>query len=260
MERIENYAFYGCKNLIEVVNHSPYLTIEKGETSNGYVGDCAWAVYNSEDNYEGSGVSNDNGLIVFSYDEQKVLLGYTGTATELILPSCITSIYSSAFSGCTSLTSVVIGENVDDIGDGAFQYCTSLTSVVIGENVDDIGNGAFYGCTSLTSVVIGENVEEIGDYAFYGCTSLTSVVIGDKVEDIGERAFRNCTSLTSVVIGENVEYIGEYAFYGCTSLTSATFKNPVYFVNSVGDFIAFTDAEEAAQILRSSYSYFYAYL
>ncbi|MBO5902393.1 MAG: leucine-rich repeat protein [Tidjanibacter sp.] len=34
-----------------------------------------------------------------------------------------------AFYGCTSLTSVTIGDSVTSIGDWAFFYCTSLTSV-----------------------------------------------------------------------------------------------------------------------------------
>ena len=41
----------------------------------------------------------------------------------------MTSIGDSAFGGCSSLTSVTIGNGVTSIGDWAFSGCSSLTSV-----------------------------------------------------------------------------------------------------------------------------------
>ena len=64
------------------------------------------------------------------------------------------------------------------IGNDAFSSCTSLRSVTIGDSVTSIGNGAF-SRTSLGSVIIPDNVTSIGDSAFYSCTSLKSVTIGD---------------------------------------------------------------------------------
>ena len=61
------------------------------------------------------------------------------------------------------------------IGSYAFRGCSSLSSVTIGNGVTSIGHEAFYGCTSLTSVTIPDSVTSIGWYAFYNCTSLTSV-------------------------------------------------------------------------------------
>ena len=69
--------------------------------------------------------------------------------------------------------------SVTSIGYNAFGGCTSLTSVVIGNGVTSIGDSAFEGCTSLISVVIGNGVTSIGELAFYYCTSLTSVTFED---------------------------------------------------------------------------------
>ena len=139
----------------------------------------------------------------------------------------VTSIGTSAFEDCTSLTSITIPNSVTSIGSGAFRYCSSLTSVAIGNSVTSIGHCAFQCCSSLTSVTIPNSVTSIGNYAFYQCKSLTSVTIPNNVTSIGHGAFEYCRSLTSLTIGNSVTSIGGYAFYDCSSLTSVTIPNSV---------------------------------
>ena len=139
----------------------------------------------------------------------------------------VTSIGDVAFSGCTGLTSVTIGNSVTSIGDGAFDGCTGLTSVTIGNSVTSIGNYAFVNCTGLTSVTIPNSVTSIGDGAFYNCTGLTSVTIPNSVTSIGDGAFNGCSSLTSVTVPNSVTSIGSSAFSGCSGLTSVTIPNSV---------------------------------
>ena len=83
------------------------------------------------------------------------------------------------------IKSIIIESCVSSIGSYAFSGCTSLASVTIAGTVTRIGNYAFSGCTSLTSVTIPNSVKSIGDYAFSDCTSLTSVTIPDRVTNIG---------------------------------------------------------------------------
>ncbi len=168
-------AFESCYKLIEVVNKSTYLKIEKGTSTNGYIGYTAKNVYNSDSGVTESQLLNDNGYIVCTYNEEKILIRYNGKDTNLILPSYITIIDSSAFKNCENLTSVVIPDSVTSMGHLLFTNCYNLISVTIGNGVTYIGENIFKNCHNLTSVVIGESVTHIGSTTFYGCDSLKSV-------------------------------------------------------------------------------------
>ena len=260
---IGSYAFFDCYKLVEVINNSPYITVAKGDLSNGFIGYYALSVSNCDVSYI-SKLSNDNGFIIYTDNSEKILVGYTGSETNLVLPNYITKINRYAFSACSGLTSVEIPNSITSIGDRAFYDCSSLTSVVIPNSVTLIGERAFGGCSSLTSVVIGNSVTSIGGYAFWWCVSLTSVEIGDSVTSIGESAFYGCSNLKEVnclgtidqwaqiefgdydanplyytkqlkINGEVVTEvnlttatkIGSYAFYRCGGLTSVVIPNSV---------------------------------
>lgn len=258
---ISSAAFHDCLRLVEVVNKSTHITVTKGSLSNGEVGYYALAVYNSGDTFE-SKLSKDNDYIIYTDGEEKILVNYIGTETNLVLPSYVTKINQYAFRGCSSLTSVKIPDGVTSIGEGAFFGCIRLvsievnagnatyqsidgnlytkdgttllqyaigktaTSFTIPASVTSIGEYAFYDCKSLTSVVIGNSVTSIGDYAFSGCHSLTSIEIPNSVTSIGDWTFSNCVKLTSIEIPDSVTSIGSIAFSGC-DLTSVVIGNGV---------------------------------
>ena len=189
---IDNTAFYACSSLTGI-----YVN----DSNKHYASDAAGVLF---------------------YKDMTTLLRCPGAFRTYTVPDNVTDIHSSAFSGSTSLSSVIISDSVKCIGTSAFSECTSLTSVIIPDSVTSIGDYAFFGCTSLTSVMIPNRMEYIKSGTFGKCTSLTSVTIPERVTRIGDHAFFSCDKLTDVYYAGTEAMWGEIRIDdGNTELTNA---------------------------------------
>ena len=122
----------------------------------------------------------------------------------------VTSIESSAFCNCSSLTSVTIPNSVTSIGRSAFYGCSSLTSPLYNAHC------FAYMPTSYTGAyTIPEGIKQIAGGAFYRCSSLTSLTIPNSITSIGRSAFAECSSLMSITCESATPHtIDSYAFDG----------------------------------------------
>ena len=170
--------------------------------------------------------------ILFNKDKSEIISFRNQKIESYIIFSNVKRIGDSAFSGCRSLSNIIIPDSVTSIGDGAFYGCSSLTNIVLPDSVTSIGSNAFRDCSSLSNIVIPDSVTSIGDYAFEGCASLSDIVVPDSVTSIGSDSFRGCRSLSNIVIPDNVTSIGSNAFRDCSSLSNIVISDSV---TNIGD-------------------------
>lgn len=69
-------------------------------------------------------MSNVNDFVI----ENGVLKKYVGSGRDVVIPCNVIGIWHEAFRDC-SLTSITIPEGVTSIGNSAFSWCSSLTSI-----------------------------------------------------------------------------------------------------------------------------------
>ena len=133
----------------------------------------------------------------------------------------------------TSITEVVIGENVSKIGNLAFCYFPALESITVDSNNTSYSSesGILFSKdkTSLvkypenksgTSYTIPESVTTVGEWAFSYNTNLSAIDL-NKVTTISKRGFSGASALESITIGSGVTNIGDEVFSSCAALKTA---------------------------------------
>lgn len=107
----------------------------------------------------------------------------------------------AAYTGGSDMTipAAIDGVQVLAIGDGCFSGCDSLVSVTLPQQLQAIGRRAFEDCTSLRGIFIPSSVTEIGDYAFRGCAGLEAICLTPGTQFIGSGAFDQCGNLVYII-------------------------------------------------------------
>ena len=157
-------------------------------------------------------------------------IGQSGNTVDL---KNVEKIESSAFQGCTSLAGVNFSAGkIKSIGDNAFANCTGITSLSLPASLESIGNSSFQKNSTLKTIEFakGSNLASIGDNAFNNCSALSNIkaegasnTLPAKLATIGKNAFQNDTSLQKITLNKVMLSIPEGMFNGCTSLSSVVF-------------------------------------
>ncbi len=157
LTKIGDEAFTDCLNLFEIYNLSN-IDIVKGSNKNGNIAYKARDIYNSLSTQ--SKLNIENGYIVYTYGQERSLIGYLGSETELEIPSYVTKIEENSFEHNNKIETILISGAVTSINDLAFAYCINLKNVTIGKNVTNIGMGAFLGCSKIETITFEGTIAE----------------------------------------------------------------------------------------------------
>ncbi len=136
-----NYSLAGMDNLKEV-------TVPSTFTVNGYGRFCSL------------------------FGDETYFIPYT---LEKVTLTAAARVPENAFSGCSSVKTVVLPDTVRTIEQNAFSYCSSLETAELPSALNSIGVNAFSYCGNLRSVKLPRSLSSIDSMAFYGCTKLYSV-------------------------------------------------------------------------------------
>ena len=175
LNKIERKAFEGCTNLKDVYT----------------MGISSWLNITFRDEFANPLCEAENLYVINA-------LGEYDEATEVVIPSNITTINNYAFYNYKKLASVKIGSNITKIGNSAFFDCEGLTDLVLSEGLETMGSRAFAGCTGLTKIVLPTTVKKLGEACFNRASGITSIDIYSAMEDISRFTFYFCNSLSQV--------------------------------------------------------------
>ena len=171
-----------------------------------------------------------------SYDEVMAWLnGYNSEQFMQEYPKTVTLTFDTL---CETKSVLYKEKQVTAYGDSAFTENSSITSLVIGNNIKCIFGYSFIRCSALKSITLPEGkLVSIGDFAFQQCTSLENIIIPDSVIELGSCVFSRCSGLKTVVVGAGINLIDSNVFEECTSLVTKLSDLPGTWVKEDGSTI-----------------------
>ena len=147
---------------------------------------------------------------------------YSDIITSITIDYGVTSIGTSAFTGCSNVQQINIPDSVEHIDPYAFSFCNGLHTVKLPASLTLISEELFAECANLKNIDIPDTVTEIGTNAFLRCTAFSLTELPDGIKSIGAAAFENCGSIENLELPKTLESIGEAAFGG-TIIDKASF-------------------------------------
>lgn len=220
---IGNFAFEGCARLESISFISTVNTIGRDAFK-----DTAWynnqrdgVIYIGDTAYSFKGGSKESSIAI--KEGTRVLQLYDikiSGAKSISIPSSVTVISDSAFSGIDTITDIYIEDGLEPliIENSAFRGCLALTQINLPNRTKMVGDNAFNGCSAILELNFPKGIEKIGSAAFSNMNGLKSIKIPDFITEIGSGAFSNCIGLESVEVKFGPEAIPESMFSGCQNL------------------------------------------
>lgn len=166
-----------------------------------------------------------SGDTLYTITSMEAMKGNT-TIKTVEMPSTVTSLPASCFSGCTALTTVSF-PGITSLPNNCFDGCTALTSFSF-TGIKTIGSLAFYNCSKLTDITIPSGAT-VGEGAFMNSGLTGELTIPKGTYD--NRAFENCNKVTALVIYTGSKISNPWNSYGCfgsmSSVTTVTIKDDI---------------------------------
>lgn len=248
LEIINNYGFYKCTALKEVVMNEGLTTIKpyafseckklkKAVFPNSltnidyysfYKTDLDSLVLGENIEYIGHNAFEETGLkyVDLKCNNAELSSNIFNSCTSLekvILYEGLTSIPSSFLNNCTNLKEINIPNSVTEISSYAFSN-TDITEVTIHSGIKAIGYNCFYNCDKLKKVIFNANPEDWEYGTFQECQELEEVILNNDIKTIPANTFDFCKKLTNIVLPDSITTLGAYSLKE-TNISDIDLKN-----------------------------------
>ncbi|MBQ7761511.1 MAG: leucine-rich repeat domain-containing protein [Clostridia bacterium] len=252
IERIKDYAFYGCEslkkltlgeNLREIGTYAFYncksLTEIKFTPAQETLGKYSFGSCSSLEKINFSDNGSLKAIGQYAFASNKGL-------KEIVIPSTVELIDTRAFYNCTGLKNITIPKSVTAIGNDAFYSVAEIETTTYegtleewlkiefgeGESAPVCADKLVLGNEVLTELVVPASITNLPAGCFAGYRGLTKITIPSTCTKIGNEAFFGCTEVTTIVIEEGVTDIGSYSFAYCPLVTEVVIPNSMQRMNA----------------------------
>ena len=122
-------------------------------------------------------------------------------------------------SGIPQVKTIIFPNTVEKIsGSSTFKNNSSITTVILPQNLKTIGDYMAKDFRALKNITIPESVRTIAKHSFEDCEKLETIAIPDGETTIKIMTFSGCASLDNIKIPRSVTKIEQYAFEYCSNL------------------------------------------
>lgn len=139
---------------------------------------------------------------------------------------------SSAFSGCSLLSAIVLSKDITYIDNNVFEGCISLQQIELPDTITALNTDAFRNCSSLSEITLPASCT--GIYCFRGCTSLKTIIVKNSNIKASSttfgRANNEYTGRNTYNTGENKLYVPQ----GATGYDTGYWLDPLQNADKCG--------------------------
>ena len=259
LEKIGNFAFYGCQNSFYEDIILPESLTEIGD---GAFNNCGLNFYenkklvcNNNLLKIGSSAFSGTNLTEIHLNEGLQAIGdsafHNTDISSVNIPASVKSIGGAILRDCSSLTTITVDENntvydsrnncnaimktaTDELIQGSINtvipddtlilgsyafWYIPITEITLPEGLLTIKGNAIYG-TQITELIIPSTVNSLLSFSFGTNNNLTSIVIPENITELPENVLFNCKKLEAVILPDTLTQIDRNAFGSCSALTS----------------------------------------
>lgn len=235
VETLSEKAFLNCESLTSI--HIPESLISVGESVfAGCIGVESITVDENNWNF-----AVEDGILYNSNETGKhiVFVPVNNLVENITLAAEVEEIPNYAFEGNQNIKTITFLGDVAKIGTSAFSGCTNLTSFVDKkgfEKLDRIGDAAFKDCPNFVGLDLtnATNLTYIGTSAFSNCSSISSFDLSNtKVEEIAPNILSGCLNINELKFSSVTNGFGHSMVDGCALLTEVTIPASIIYISKI---------------------------